>query len=143
MSRPSPSTDAGALPRLLRALGVVALLVVQGSCALVVDGVRRLARTVERPSREARHAAAIGGAAPGPILPAVRGYVDHFDDDAIAVMTVQRLARVRFDRHTVFRTPDGPARVSDVRPAASVAVAGEPDADGTILADVVVIRPPE
>jgi len=139
----SSSIEPGWARGFLRAGGIALLLVVQGAAGLVAWGAHRIGHGVDRPSRAARHAAVVAGAPVGPILPAVRGYVDHFRDGAIAVMTVQGLALVRIDRFTVFRTPDGPARGADIHPASSLAVAGEVDETGAVLADVVVIRPPE
>jgi hypothetical protein len=139
----SSSIEPGWARGFLRTGGIVLLLVVQGAAGLVAWGVHRIGHAPDRPSREARHAAALAGAPVGPILPAVRGYVDYFRDGAIAVMTVQGPAVVRVDRFTVFRTPDGPARGADIHPASSLAVAGESDETGAIVADVIVIRPPE
>lgn len=121
----------------------MALLAVQGGCALLVQGIYRLSRSIEAPSREARHAAALAGGLDNESLafPSVMGYVDHFDDASIAVMTAQTLAHVRFDHLTIFRTPEGPARAADVYPGAGVVVFGDVEDGGRVLADAVVIRP--
>jgi hypothetical protein len=143
MSPMSSSIDPVWARRILRVAGVLLLVALQGTALLVAWGLHQIGRDFARPSREARHAAVLAGAPVGPILPSVGGYVDHFGDDAIAVMTVEGPADVRVDRFTIYRTPDGPARPSDVHPASSLVVSGERDETGTVLADVVLIRPPQ
>lgn len=141
--RTSSSIEPEWARRTLRAGGIVLLVVVEGTAGLFAWGAYRLNQVVERPSREARYAAITAGAPVGQILPVRSGYVDHFRDDAIAIMTVGGLALVRVDRFTVFRTEDCPARGADVHPGANLIVAGEPDDTGVVLADVVVVRPPQ
>src|SRR5689334_12841308 len=140
MSRTSSSIEPRWARRTVRIAGVLALVVVQLPALLVARG--QLGGVAARPSREARHAALLA-APPGPVLPTVVGYVDHFGDDGIAVMTEEGLARVRVDRLTVYRTLDGPARAADVHPACRLAVSGDRDDTGAVLADVIVIRPPQ
>jgi hypothetical protein len=145
MSPASPRTDLRWLPRTLRIAGIVVLLVVQGSCAFVAQTIYRLSTSVERPSREARQAAtlAAGTAQSAVAFPSAMGYVDRFDaDGSLTVMTAEAPARVRIDRLTIVRTPDGLASASDIYPGASVVVAGDVDGEGRILADVVLLRPP-
>lgn len=142
MSPTSPSEPPW-IVRALRAVAIVLLVMVQAWTALVSWGASHMGGAAEPPSREARHAAAEAGEPVGPIFPAVSGYVDRFHDGVIAVMTVQGPTDVRTDRFTVFRTPDGPGDPADLHPGGNIAVAGAADETGTVLADVIVLRPPQ
>jgi hypothetical protein len=142
MSPASSSVEAGGAQRLRRVAGIVVLLAVQGGCAHTVITLLRL-QAVSHPPREVRRATVdVAAATRGALgFPTALGYVDHFEDDGFALMTIEGIEPVRIDAHTLLVTREGPARPSDLHPGAGVVVAGDRDAAGRILADVLVVGP--
>lgn len=144
MSGASSSAEARRT-RVARALGVVALLVVQGGCGVALVGLLRLQRDTElaRPTRAANRQALERVGPTALMFPAAAGTIDWFGDDVIVVMSVtgQRV-RVRVDPETLYVFRDSPARPSDLYPGADVLVSGIVGPDGDVLADVVVVTRP-
>jgi len=145
MSVPSRSADrrrAG----MARALGVAAVLVVQGGTAVVLAGLLRLERqtSIERPSRaEGRRALERLGPAALQLFPVAGGVIDSFGDDEIVIMVVGGdRVHVRIDPETFVTRPDGPAELSDLYPGVEVVVSGLFQPDGAVLADVVQVGQP-
>lgn len=141
----STSAEPDRLGRALRVAGVLALLVIQGGCGFTVWGLHRMMVAVQQPSREARHAAAEAAdvattlAAVG-TFPAAIGYVDRFTGDGtLEVMTQEVLERVRIDALTIVTTRQGHTTPASLYPGCGVIVSGDREADGGILADVLVV----
>ena len=140
------STFADTRRRRARTLGLVALLVLQGGCGITLAAWLRNQRESDaaRPTRAERRAALehMGPAAALTSLYA-GGMVDWFGDETIVVrsFTGERL-RVRVDPETIYLRKDGAAKASDLYPGANVVVSGSPDADGSVLADVIVVANP-
>ena len=133
--------------RVARVLGVVALLVVQAGCGVVLTQLLQLKRFSEamQPPRGANHAPPERMKSEALMFPAVTGSINWFGDDALVVMTVtNERARVRVDPSTVYLRlrEDGAATTSDLYPGADVVVSGNADPDGTVLANVVLVGKP-
>jgi hypothetical protein len=147
-------SDASTFPdslrrRVARVLGVLALLVVQGGCGVVLTGLFRLQRfqhdmeAAEPPA--AKHADVARTRATAMMFPAATGAINWFGDDTVVVMTVtNERVRVRVDPETLYLRlhEDGAASPSDLYPGADIVVSGNPDPDGTILAQVVLVGKP-
>jgi len=147
-------SDASTFPdsrrrRVARVLGVVALLVVQGGCGIVLTELLRLQRfqhdmeAAQPPA--AKHADLAHAKATALMFPAATGAINWFGDDTVVVMTVtNERVRVRVDPETLYLRlrEDGAASPSDLYPGADVVVSGNPEPDGTILAQVILVGKP-
>ena len=122
----SASIERSAVVTALRALGVLALLVVQGGGAITYG---LLAYYHRQASAETA-------------LPSAIGTIVLFGDGGFTVLTPVEPVDVRVDERTVVTTHAGQGTLSDLRPGATVIVSGHADGRHLVRATSISVGAP-
>lgn len=137
----SSSSEPAWLSRPLRRVGIGVLALLQVSVIVIVWGLAKLAASDTRSRAEWRPPANSEGVSTAVAFPSAIGVIEQFGDDLLILMGQEERVAVRIDAHTYVATRQGAARLADLAIGLTVVIAGAPQADGVILADIVVLMP--